>query len=127
MIIGIGTDIVEIARISHTLERFDQQFIARILTKAEQEQIPSFEIKTLAPWLAARFAVKEACAKALKTGFTKGISFQHIEVLREKNSAPTLFLHSKALEEANFLGVNNYHLSYSHERLFAIAYVVLEK
>ncbi len=71
--------------------------------------------------------MKEAGAKALKTGFTKGISFKDIEVLREKNSAPELNFYAKALEEATILNVKHYHLSYSHERLFAVAYVVLEK
>ncbi len=127
MIIGIGTDIVDCERIRKIIEKFGRHFINRILTLKEQEQIPSFETSLLTPWLAARFAVKEATVKALGTGFSEGISFLHIEVLREKNKAPILSLLANALDKANSLGVKFSHVSYSHEQKFAIAYVVLEK
>ena len=90
MIVGIGIDIVQIARIKAALDRLGERFAQRILTSTEmlrwQQQGQS------APWLAKRFAAKEALAKAMGTGIGK-LSFQDIEVLRLESGAPALQLH----------------------------------
>lgn len=124
MIIGIGTDIVDCKRIAFAYEKFGSQFLDRILTKNEQAQMPSS--KDISLWFAARFAVKEATVKALGTGFTEGISFLSVEVLRDEGKAPVLTLLDKAKQKADMLGVLRCHVSYSHEKDYASAFVVLE-
>ena len=125
MIIGIGTDITSCKRIQRSYEKFGESFLAHILTEKEKEQMPKRN-ETAFQWLAARFAVKEAAVKALGTGFSQGISFLHVEVLRDAGKAPHITFLDKALHKANELGVKNTHVSYSHEKEFAVAYVVLE-
>lgn len=125
MIIGIGTDIVSCKRIEHSYEKFGDKFLAHILTIKEKAQMPQGKQKI--QWIAARFAAKEAAVKALGTGFSEGISFLHIEILREPTKAPYLTFLDKALEKTESLGVQHAHISYSHEKEFATAYVVLEK
>ena len=125
MIIGIGTDIVNCKRIQHSYEKFGESFLAHILTQKEKEQMPTRKESSF-QWIAARFAVKEAAVKALGTGFSGGISLLHIEVLRDVSKAPYLTFLGKGLEKAEELGVKNSHVSYSHEKEFAVAYVVLE-
>jgi len=125
MIIGIGTDIVNCKRIQNSYEKFGEHFLTHILTEKEKKQMPKGKAQ-LPQWIAARFAVKEAAVKALGTGFSEGISALHIEVLREQGKAPYLTFLNKALEKAESLGVTTSHVSYSHEKEFAIAYVVLE-
>lgn len=125
MIIGIGTDIVSCKRIQNSYEKFGESFLSHTLTEKEKAQMPKGK-KHLPQWLAARFAVKEAAVKALGTGFSHGISALHIEVLREQGEAPYLTFLNKALEKTKSLGVKTSHVSYSHEKEFAIAYVILE-
>ena len=86
MIIGIGTDIVVIERIEKNIARFGSAFLQKILTPAELAQMPVKNAKRQAEWTAARFACKEACVKALGTGFSEGIAPAHIQicVMREK-------------------------------------------
>lgn len=124
MIVGIGTDIVDCKRIMRSYERFGEHFLDKIFTSKEKLTMP--QNKNIAGWLASRFAVKEASVKALGTGFLYGISFTHIEVLREKNEAPVLTFLDTALEWAEKKQVKHYHVSYSHEKEYAVAYVVLE-
>ena len=76
--------------------------------------------------LAARFAAKEACMKALGTGWGDGVSFQHIEVLRSPRGAPTLRLSGRAAERARAQGVKRYHVTLTHHADIAAASVVLE-
>lgn len=127
MIIGIGTDIVIIERIAESLELFGDGFLKKILTEKEFAQLPAKNAKRRAEWTAARFACKEAAVKALGTGFSEGISLKHIEILRDEGKAPQMFLHGKAREKADSLGVTHCHVSYAHERDTAVAFVTLEK
>jgi holo-[acyl-carrier protein] synthase len=76
MIIGVGVDIAELDRIARSHARFGEKFSARILTPAEMALVPANAI----PFLASRFAAKEAAVKALGTGFSGGITFQDIEI-----------------------------------------------
>ncbi len=126
MIIGIGTDIVVIERIEKNIARFGSAFLQKILTPAELAQMPVKNAKRQAEWTAARFACKEACVKALGTGFSEGIAPAHIQILRDEGKAPVLTLLAKAKEKADSLGVTRCFVSYSHEKNHtAVAFVVL--
>lgn len=123
MILGIGLDIAEVDRIRESLARFGERFTARVLTEAEAARMPQGDA---APYVAARFAAKEAAAKALGTGFSDGVTQKSIEVRSMPSGAPELVLHGKARERALALGVVRAHLSLTHGRDVAAATVILE-
>ncbi len=127
MIYGIGIDIVEIERIQKSINRFNMAFCYKILHAKELEVMPSLESPKCLSWLAARFTAKEAAVKALGTGFRNGIGFKSIAVLNNSLGKPELFFFDKALEAYNKREIIRSHVSLSHERSNAIAYVVLEK
>lgn len=122
MIVGIGVDLVDIERVNRIYARFGLRFLERILTRTEQAAAPA----GVAPWLAARFAAKEATVKALGTGFARGIVPAHIEVTKDSLGQPHLLLHGAALRRAEILGVSSSHISLTHERHCALAMVILE-
>ena len=130
MIVGLGIDLVEIARIRQTLERFGPHFTDKILHESEagalfpdgKDILSSHAVARIA----ARFAAKEAAAKALGTGFTGGVWVRDLRVLSRSSGKPELVLHGKALERADALGVARVHLSLTHARDTAGAVVVLE-
>ena len=117
----IGVDIIELDRIAHTVERFQQRFLDRIYTPQEQRYC-----RGRIPQLAGRFAAKEAVMKALGTG-RYGLSWVEIEVVRPRGRAPTLQLHGRAQRIAERQAVRNLTLSISHSRDSAIAFVVGER
>lgn len=124
-IVGLGTDLVELARIRHALERFGERFLTRCYTPQEiafcrLQQDP-------VPRLAARYAAKEAAAKALGTGIARGILWKEIEVLRQPGHAPRLVLHGRAQQRAEALGSGTAHVTLSHAREIAGATVILER
>jgi len=123
MILGMGLDVAEISRIRDSLDRFGVRFIDRVLTKAEAAGMPKGDA---APYVAARFAAKEACAKALGTGFAAGVTLKNIEVRKQPTGAPSLVLSGKAKELAQAMGATRLHLSLTHGRDIAAAVVVLE-
>jgi holo-[acyl-carrier protein] synthase len=125
MILGLGTDMIEIARIEHSLTRYGEAFLHRIYTPAEIAYCRQ-KRKTSAESFAARFAAKEAAAKALGTGISRGITWTELEVLRLPGQRPTLHLSGRAAELAQRLGVRHLALSLSHTRELAIAIVVAE-
>jgi holo-[acyl-carrier protein] synthase len=90
MIIGIGSDIVDIRRIEQTIERFGERFLERIYTPAERRKAESRT--AAAATYAKRFAAKEACAKALGTGFRQGVFFRDLGVVNLPGGKPTLAL-----------------------------------
>jgi holo-[acyl-carrier protein] synthase len=96
MIIGIGSDIVDIRRIEQTLARFGARFIERVYTEAERRKAESRT--EAAATYAKRFAAKEACAKALGTGFRKGVFFRDLGVINLPGGKPTLALTGGAAE-----------------------------
>ncbi len=124
MIVGIGVDVVEVARIGEALERHGERFEGRILTQAERETCEGRADRLQA--VAARFAAKEACLKALGTGWAEGIGFLDVEVVRKRSGRPEIVLHRGAAARAEALGVRSIHVSLTHERLHAAAVVVLE-
>lgn len=125
MIAGTGTDLTEIARIQQSIMRYGERFLLRIYTAREILYCQS-KRQTAAESFAARFAAKEAGAKALGTGIAKGVSWQEIEVTHLPGGRPTLLFHGRAAERAAVMGVTAAHLSLSHGRELAIATVILE-
>ncbi len=125
MIIGLGTDLVEVERIERSLERFGEQFLQRIYTAGEIAYCQARK-KSAAESFAARFAAKEAGAKALGTGISRGVGWRELEVVRRPGQAPQLVLHRRAAEIAAALGIQNLSLSLTHTRGLAMAVVVAE-
>ena len=115
-----GVDIVEIARIWTAIVRHPDRFLARVFTPLE-----AIQCHERSESLAARFAAKEATAKALGTGIWRhGIAWTDIEVVRAEHGAPSLHLHNAALARATLLGWSTWTVSLSHDRERAIAFVV---
>ena len=125
MILGLGTDMIEIARIEHSIGRFGDPFLNRVYTPAEIAYCRQ-KRKNSAESFAARFAAKEAAAKALGTGISRGVTWRELEVLRLPGQRPQLHLSGRAAEIASRLGVRHLALSLSHTRELAIAIVVAE-
>ena len=125
MIVGTGTDLIEIDRIERSIARYGQRFLDRVYTAAEQAYCRSK--KSSAESFAARFAAKEAGAKALGTGISHGIGWPELEVVREPTGKPTLILHGRAAERGRALGVTHISLSLTHSRTAALAVVLMEK
>ena len=125
MVIGLGTDLMEVARIEASLRRFGDHFLHRVYTSGEIAYCQARH-KTAAESFAARFAAKEAGAKALGTGISRGVSWRELEVLRQPGQAPRLLLHGRAAEIAEALGVERLSLSLTHSRELAMAVVVAE-
>lgn len=124
MIIGIGIDLTEISRIEESLRRFGERFAKRIFTDAEREYCAS---KTNpAPHFAARFAAKEACAKALGCGVAGGVRWLDMELSRTPEGQPTMRLTGRAREVAAQFAVVTIYVSLTHSRDQAAAVVVLE-
>ena len=124
MIIGSGIDLVEIARIQESLDRFGSRFLNRVFTPAEQAYC--LRKRRSAESLAARFAAKEAAAKALGTGISRGVNWLEIEVIREPGGRPGIRFHGRAAEFASQLGVVHSALSLTHTDSLSMASVVLE-
>ena len=124
MIVGIGTDMVEIARIAAALDRHGNRFRQRVLTAAERRVFNS--VAAEARWFAKRYAAKEAVAKAFGTGIGAQLSFQDIVVGREESGRPVLSFQGNGIALSRRFGVMHAHLSLTDEREFALAFVVLE-
>ena len=121
-VVKIGTDICQINRVKSVYKRFGKRFLKRVLTENEIRYITSNK-KNLISRLAGRYAAKEAVSKVLGTGL-RGVYFKEIEILREPSGAPKIILHKRADKKAKELKLNNFEVSISHEREFAIAFVV---
>ena len=124
MIYGIGTDVVEVARIEASITQFGDDFAKRILTDIEFSSYEKSAIK--ARFLAKRFAAKEAFSKALGTGLRAPATFQNIAVSHDDLGKPILIL---ATELQTFLAAKNIsqtHISISDEKNLAAAFVILE-
>ena len=117
MIIGIGTDIIEISRIQKAVE--NKSFLSKIYTKSEQQLFRNYET------LAGNFAAKEAVVKAMGTGF-KGCSPKEIEILRHESGKPYVVLHNKTKEIFDSINGGNILISISHSKENAVAFAVIE-
>ncbi|WJW76144.1 holo-ACP synthase [Thiohalobacter sp. IOR34] len=123
MIYGIGTDLVEVARIEAILERHGRRFAARVLSPAELDDFDASQ--SPAHFLARRFAVKEAVAKAFGTGFRNGLSLRHIAVRHDPLGRPRIELSGQALAFAEQRDIGEMHVSIADERHYALAFVTL--
>ncbi len=124
MIRGIGTDFIEIQRIRDSHQKNPGSLIARILTPSEQDYIA--EKQDPIPYLAARFAAKEAILKALGTGLAQGINWTDMEIVRDALGAPSVNLSGRAAEIADEKGITRIHISLSHTQTAALAFAVAE-
>ncbi len=124
MICGLGLDVIEITRICRSMERFGESFLQKILT-VEEITFLQQKARVNAQSVAARFAAKEAAVKALGTGFTKGIGFQHIAIHTLSTGQPFLHFYGPAADVFQELGAVHSHLSITHSRDTAAAVVIL--
>ena len=124
MIVGIGVDVLEVARMERELRRGDPGFVAGLFTAAEIADCESE--RTPAPHYAARYAAKEAAVKAIGLEAREGVSWLEAEVRRAPGGAPGLRLHGRLGALAAGLGADRAHVSLSHTRDLAAAAVVLE-
>jgi holo-[acyl-carrier protein] synthase len=125
VIVGLGTDILEVARLRLAMERRGERLLNRLFTPEERAYCESRV--HAAEHFAARFAAKEATMKALGTGWRGGIAWRDIEVVREESGRPTLLLAGRAKERADALGVSAAHVTLTHDDTYGMAVVILEK
>jgi holo-[acyl-carrier protein] synthase len=122
MIIGLGVDIVETDRIARVWRRYGWSFAHKVLGPKEIDLFGPPYI----PALAARFAGKEAAAKALGTGFSLGVTLKDLELINDSLGKPTLAFSGPARKRFDRLGARTCHVSLSHSRDNAVAMVILE-
>jgi holo-[acyl-carrier protein] synthase len=123
-VIGIGVDLVECARIQRSIDRFGDRFLHRVFTEGEIEY--SMSMKFPARHLAARFAGKEAIAKAFGTGIGKAMGWRNIDIRKKESGEPFLIFSGPAQELAGKRGVTSALITLSHTEHHAVACVVLE-
>jgi holo-[acyl-carrier protein] synthase len=123
-IVGIGVDLVECARIQHSLDRFGERFLRRVFTVGEIGYSQS--MKFPARHLAARFAAKEALSKAFGTGIGKSMGWKDIDIHRKPSGEPFVVLEGSAKQLATDRGVGKVWISLSHTEGHAMAVIVLE-
>lgn len=123
MIKGVGTDIIDISRVKKTIER-DRRFVDKVFTEEEIAYCQGKFHQEI--HYAARFAAKEALFKALGTGWRGGMAWQDISVGNDELGKPGITLSGKTQEYFLDKGCSHIHLSLSHTRLYAVAFVVIE-
>jgi holo-[acyl-carrier protein] synthase len=128
MIIGIGSDLIDIRRVENTLERFGERFIKRCFT--EVERLKSEGRKNRAASYAKRFAAKEACSKALGTGLAQGVLWKEMGVVNLPGGKPTMALTGGAEKRLNALVPSGYrpviHITITDDFPLAQAFVIIE-
>jgi len=123
-IVGHGVDIVEVARIARSLEKHEESFLNKCFT--DQEVADSGSSSRRVEHLAVRFAAKEAALKAIGTGWSRGIGWTDVEVVRLDSGKPELRVTGRAKEIADGLGIDRWFVSLSHTEINAIASVIAE-
>lgn len=124
MIIGVGVDLVRIARIRQAIERWQDRFLERVFTPDELAY--ARRRRDPAEHLAARFAAKEAALKALGTGLSMGVRWREMEVRRERGEPPRLTLTGRTAALGAARGVRTLHVSLTHDGEYAMAQVLAE-
>lgn len=124
MIVGIGIDVAEVKRIRAVIESQGERFLRRVFTLEEVAYCEKFKNKY--ERYAGRFAAKEAAMKALGTGWSRGVRWVDVEVVRARGGRPILELKGEARKVADRLGVKNIALSMTHTVEQAIAQVIFE-
>jgi len=125
MIVGLGVDVMEVARIQQVIERHGNNFINHVFTAAEQSDAPETLVGAVA-FYAGRWSAKEAVSKALATGIGRECLWTDIEIRREDCGRPRVVLYGAGLASSRRLGVSRWILSISHERHLACASAVAE-
>ena len=125
MIIGIGTDIIDVRRIKNTFTKFGERFKKRCFSLGEIKRSDD-KINSVNSY-AKRYAAKEACAKALGTGLARGVFWKDIEVINNPEGKPFIVLHNRALSKLQNLSSKdcNIEVSLSDEKNYAVANVVI--
>ncbi len=123
-ILGLGTDIVEIARIEAVIARSGDRLAQRVLCASEWALYQAHQQPVR--FLAKRFAVKEAAAKAFGTGIRNGLAFDQFEVFNDALGKPQVRFHEAAQQLAQQMGVKFVHVTLADERRYACATVILE-
>lgn len=130
MIVGLGTDIIDIRRVEGVLKRTGGGFIRRIMHPSECDDWEALLTNPVSAQavrlIASRFAAKEAASKALGTGFRDGVSFIDIRIISQSNGRPLIHFFNTSADIAKSLNVSHSHLSLSHEKDYAVATVILE-
>ena len=121
-LIGIGTDIIEVARIGEMIEKHDELFLRRVYTPLEIEYCGGR--KSALQHYAGRWAAKEAALKALGTGWSRGIKWTDMEVSNLMGGKPELRIHGVASDIAEDMGIQEMQISISHCKSYAVAYVI---
>ena len=124
MILGLGIDIIEVERVAASREKFGERFLNRILHPAEIAYCLSH--KNPAPFLAVRFAGKEAISKAFGTGIGAALGWHDMEICRKESGEPFVVLHGKGIELLEKRNARAVLISLSHTRVHATAVAVLE-
>jgi holo-[acyl-carrier protein] synthase len=124
LIVGLGVDIAEVERVKGAIERHGEVFLRRVYTTKEREYCERFKNKF--ERYAGRFAAKEAAMKALGTGWSRGVRWVDVEVVREKGGRPTIALAGEAKNVAERLGVKHIAMSITHTADQAFAQVIFE-
>ena len=124
MIKGIGVDTIELARIERVYKAYGERFLNRIYAPEEREY--ALRYKDPVPRLAARFAAKEACMKALGTGWSNGVRWKDIVVKNSRSGKPEIELRGKARDLSARLEVECIHVSITHSREHAMVIVLFE-
>ena len=124
MILGTGIDLIEVARVAASFEKFGERFVNRILLPDEIAYCLSHQQP--APFLAVRFAAKEAVSKAFGTGIGAQLGWQDIEIRRRKSGEPFVLLHGKGAELLAARGARRLHVSLTHTENYAAATAILE-
>ena len=124
MILGTGIDIIEVARIAASYEKFGEKFVNRILLPEEIAYCLTH--KNPAPFLAVRFAAKEAISKAFGTGIGAALGWRDMEIRRKESGEPSVVLHGKGRELFAARGAQQVLVSLSHTEHYAAATAILE-
>ena len=118
---GIGTDIIELDRIRRSYERYGADLVDYLLSPREKDLLPGGP--TRVQFLAGRFAAKEATYKAIGSSLDKGVRWTDLEILKSHNGAPKIQLSGRALELAQQSKISDLHISISHCKDYAVAFV----
>ncbi len=124
MILGIGIDLIEVARIQASYEKFGERFVSRILHPNEISYCLSHRVP--GPFLAARFAAKEAISKAFGTGIGAELGWRDMEVAKKPSGEPYVVLHDRGQELLKARGARAILISLSHTQEHATAIAILE-
>ena len=124
MILGTGIDIIEVARIAASYEKFGERFLNRILLPGEIAYCLSHKMP--GPFLAARFAAKEAISKAFGTGIGAALGWQDMEIRRKESGEPFVVLHGKGEQLFASRGAKRLLVSLSHTANYAATTAILE-